>query len=98
MADTDDKKPVPPSDVEDQTGEFICQCFQVTDETIKYHIREGKLKTIEEITEACGAGGGCQSCHMLLELFLDEFNKKEAPPKETPEKKKGFLSRLFSGS
>ena len=47
--------------------EIICQCFQVSDETIKAHIKEGNLKEIEEVTEACGAGGGCQSCHMLIQ-------------------------------
>ena len=80
-------------------GDFICQCFQVTDETIKFHIRQGNLKTIEEITEACGAGGGCQSCHLLLELFLDEHHKKSPPPEPKPqEKKKGFFSKLFARS
>ena len=84
-------------DPADQEGEIICQCFQVTDETIKSRIRDKGLKTIEEITEACGAGGGCQSCHMLLELFLDEINKPPAAsPGPAPGKRKGLLSRLFA--
>jgi len=91
---------VPPLKNGEPEGEFICQCFQVTDETIKFHIRRGNLKTIEGITEACGAGGGCQSCHLLLELFLDEHHKKIPPAPvglaETKEKRKGFFSKLFT--
>ena len=94
MSEAPTKKSDSPAETE---GEYICQCFQVTDETIKTVIREGNLTTIEQITEACGAGGGCQSCHMLLDLFLDQHNKKNQPPEPEPaKKKKGFFSKLFS--
>ena len=82
--------------------EIICQCFQVSDKTIKTHIREGNLKDIEEVTEACGAGGGCQSCHLLLQLFIDQHQNPGKPPKPKAEneeggvKKRGFFSKLFA--
>jgi NifU-like protein len=81
--------------------EIICQCFQVSDNTIKAHIRDGNLKQIEEITEACGAGGGCQSCHMLIQLFIDQHHnpgKSSEAKNEDNEggvKKRGFFSKLF---
>jgi NifU-like protein len=81
--------------------EIICQCFQVSDKTIKGHIKAGNLKEIEEITEACGAGGGCQSCHMLLQLFIDQHHNVDKPKISEQEdnqggvKKRGFLSKLF---
>jgi NifU-like protein len=81
--------------------EIICQCFQVSDKTIKTHIKEGNLREIEEITEACGAGGGCQSCHMLLQLFIDQHHNPGKSPKpesddgEGEVKKRGFFSKLF---
>lgn len=81
--------------------EIICQCFQVSDKIIKAHIREGNLKEIEEVTAACGAGGGCQSCHMLLQLFIDQHHnpgKPKEPKKEDEEggvKKRGIFSKLF---
>ncbi len=95
MAETDSKENKSTETVE---GDYICQCFQVTDVTIKQNIREKNLDSIEGITEACGAGGGCQSCHMLLELFLDEHHKRGqfAASKPKEEKKKGFFSKLFS--
>lgn len=80
--------------------EIICQCFQVSDETIQGHIKKGNFREIEQVTEACGAGGGCQSCHMLIQLFIDQHhNKGKAPDarKDKPqgEKKRGFFSKLF---
>lgn len=82
--------------------EIICQCFQVSDKTIKAHIREGDLHSIEEVTESCGAGGGCQSCHMLIQLFLDQHHHKLQPAGKTETesngkvKKRGFFSKLFA--
>jgi len=81
--------------------EIICQCFQVSDKTIKAHIKEGNLREIEEVTEACGAGGGCQSCHLLLQLFIDQHHNPGKPKesksddKEGGVKKRGFFSKLF---
>ena len=81
--------------------EIICQCFQVSDKTIKSHIRDGDLKEIEQVTEACGAGGGCQSCHMLIQLFIDQHHNTEKPSKSKNEgkeggvNKRGFFSKLF---
>ncbi|CAI2718369.1 (2Fe-2S)-binding protein [Nitrospina watsonii] len=82
--------------------EIICQCFQVSDKAIKKHIRDEDLQSIEEITAACGAGGGCQSCHMLLQLFLDQHHKHLKPaakpdaPRNGEVKKRGIFSKLFA--
>lgn len=81
--------------------DIICQCFQVSDETIKSHIKNENLKEIEQVTEACGAGGGCQSCHMLIQLFIDQHQNPEKPAepnseyKEGGAKERGFFSKLF---
>lgn len=81
--------------------EIICQCFQVSDQTIKSHIQDGNLKEIEEVTAACGAGGGCQSCHMLIQLFIDQHHnpgqsqKAENKKSEGGVPKRGIFSKLF---
>ena len=88
---------LPPNSDED----IICQCFQVSDKTIKAHIKEGNLKEIEDVTEVCGAGGGCQSCHLLIQLFIDQHQNPPKSPKPKNEdsdggvKKRGFFSKLF---
>jgi len=87
----------PPNPEED----IICQCFQISDTTIKAHIKNENLKEIEQVTEACGAGGGCQSCHMLIQLFIDQHHNPEKPPepkdeyKEAGSKERGFFGKLF---
>ena len=50
---------------------LICSCFGVSEETIENLIREKSLTTIEEITELCGAGGGCGSCQPLIQELID---------------------------
>lgn len=82
--------------------EIICQCFQVSDETIQGHIKEGNLREIEKVTEVCGAGGGCQSCHMLIQLFIDQHHNSGKSQPSEPEKsdgsvkKRGIFSKIFS--
>ncbi len=50
---------------------LICTCFGVAEETIERHIVERKLETVEDVTRACNAGGGCGSCRMLIQEMLD---------------------------
>jgi len=80
-------------------AEIICKCLQVTEETIRSAIATGNLKTVEQVTRACKAGGGCHSCHILIQLFIDQHQEGQtAPMAETPAPAKGgFLGRLFGG-
>ncbi len=64
--------------IEEFQGEkaLICTCFGVSEETIESAILEpGAIPTasltVEEITRATGAGGGCGSCRMLIQEMLD---------------------------
>jgi NifU-like protein len=56
------------------TGEeaLICTCFGVSEGRIEQQIREKNLRTVREVTRACNAGGGCQSCHPLIEEILED--------------------------
>lgn len=80
--------------------EIICQCFQVSDVTIKGYIKSRNLTEIEQITDVCGAGGGCQSCHMLLQLFIDQQHKKipekVAESSNGHSQKRGIFGKLFA--
>ena len=59
--------------IEEFRGEkaLICTCFGVTEETIEQFIAEHRPQSVEEVTEACRAGGGCGSCQMLIQEMLD---------------------------
>jgi NifU-like protein len=92
------------SDLLSEEQDLICKCFQVKEETIRKSIANDNLKTVEQVTQACEAGGGCQSCHILLQLFIDQhydrFPKTDeletASQAEGKKKGKGFFKRLFS--
>ncbi|HEX8748879.1 MAG TPA: iron-sulfur cluster assembly scaffold protein [Pyrinomonadaceae bacterium] len=56
------------------TGEeaLICTCFGVSEKRIEQLIDDKSLHTVREVTIACNAGGGCQSCRPLIEEILEE--------------------------
>lgn len=85
-----------------QKDEIICQCHQILESTIRSTIEAGDLQTIEEITAASEAGGGCQSCHILLQLFIDQSQHKGRPIENLVAdhamkvQKRGIFSKLFA--
>lgn len=50
---------------------LICTCFFVSERTIEHEIQTRGLTTVAEVTRACNAGGGCGSCHQLIQEMLD---------------------------
>ena len=83
-------------------NEVICKCMQVNENDIRLAIEQGDLDTIEQVTDACNAGGGCHSCHILIQLFIDEYHGKTIDKQELVNEhagkieKKGILSTFFS--
>lgn len=61
------------------TGEeaLICTCFGVSEKRIEEVISEKRLRTVLEVTRACKAGGGCNSCHPLIEEILEDYWRNE---------------------
>jgi NifU-like protein len=53
---------------------LICTCFFVSERTIENEIANGGLQTVAEVTRVCNAGGGCGSCHPLIQEILDTQN------------------------
>lgn len=60
-------------ELEDE-GKVVCRCFGVTDRLIEKVVREHRLKTIEEVTHYCKAGGGCRGCHQEIQAIIDRIN------------------------
>jgi len=52
-------------------GNVVCTCFGVTDKEIERVIRENDLKTVEEVTNYCKAGGGCGGCQGEIEKIIE---------------------------
>ena len=49
---------------------LICTCFFVSERTIEREVQTRGLTTVAEVTRACNAGGGCGSCHQLIQEIL----------------------------
>ncbi|MDQ3179388.1 MAG: iron-sulfur cluster assembly scaffold protein [Acidobacteriota bacterium] len=64
--------------IEEFAGEkaLICTCFGVSEDSIEKVVEENSLQTVEEVTDACSAGGGCGSCQPLIQEILDVLNEK----------------------
>jgi NifU-like protein len=56
---------------------LICTCFCVSEQTIEREIRASNLKSIEEVTALCSAGGGCRSCYPLIQDILDDCERDQ---------------------
>ena len=52
---------------------LICTCFFVSERTIEREIQTHGLTTVAEVTRACNAGGGCGSCHQLIQDILGQL-------------------------
>ena len=50
---------------------LICTCFFVSERTIEREIETRGLTTVDEVTRVCNAGGGCGSCHPLIQEILE---------------------------
>ena len=53
---------------------LICTCFFVSERTIEREVQKHRLTTVAEVTKACNAGGGCGSCHQLIQEILESTN------------------------
>jgi len=69
-------------------GEVVCHCFGVTDKEIERVTRENNVQTLEELTSACKAGGGCGNCLPDLQKIIDRVHgEMSAAGVVAPEKK-----------
>jgi len=55
----------------------LCSCYQVGEAEIEKAVRLRGLKTVDEITAATRAGGGCHTCHPDLEDILGRCERHE---------------------
>jgi NifU-like protein len=61
-------------------GKVVCTCFGVTEKEIERVIHENDLKTVEEVTNYCKAGGGCGGCKGEIEKIIERVRGKAKQP------------------
>lgn len=49
---------------------IACSCFGLRDADLVGVIRDGAT-SVDDVTDACGAGGSCGSCVNTIEMLLD---------------------------
>ena len=50
----------------------ICHCLNVTEQEIREVIAEHEPQSIRGVSQVCGAGAGCMSCHRHIRRMLNE--------------------------
>ena len=53
---------------------IVCRCYQVAESEILNAIREGDLRTVEDVTAQTNAAGGCSSCYDDVQAILDRVH------------------------
>jgi NifU-like protein len=74
-------------------GRVVCTCFGVTEPEIERVVRENNLRTVEEVTNYCKAGGGCGGCQKEIEQIIARVRGVPVEP-EKPEPPKPRLTTL----
>lgn len=50
----------------------VCHCLNVAESEIRTVIAEHDPQTIRAVSQVCGAGAGCMSCHRHIRRMLNE--------------------------
>ena len=58
-------------------GKVVCTCFGITEDEIRRVVEENNLKTVDEVTNYCKAGGGCGGCYPEIEKIIDQVQNKD---------------------
>jgi len=57
---------------------ILCHCNVVSDRQVRAAVLDG-ADDIDEVTEACAAGGNCGQCAPAIEAILDECWAAQTP-------------------
>jgi bacterioferritin-associated ferredoxin len=49
---------------------YLCHCLKVTPDQVRHAVDFHGCSSVEEVTNTCGAGGGCTACHRRIRAYL----------------------------
>ena len=61
----------------------VCLCQGVSEKTVRASIEEG-ARTRQQVTQACGAGDGCGTCHRTIKTLIVEGHAGSRCPTPAP--------------
>lgn len=79
-------------------GKVVCTCFGVTESEIERVVKENNLKTVDDVTHYCKAGGGCGGCKGEIEKIIQRVRQdkvEEAPAKAERPKKLTNIQKMM---
>ncbi|MFA6814834.1 MAG: Fe-S cluster assembly protein NifU [Lentisphaeria bacterium] len=65
--------PLPKNMPEEFQDKIICHCFNVTETQIRNAVKTNHLKTVEQVTNFCKAGGSCGKCKGDIQKIINEI-------------------------
>ena len=75
-------------------GTVVCTCFGVTEKEIERVIRENNLKTVEQVTNYCKAGGGCGGCQGEIEKIIERVQGEKIKAVPAAPRQAGKLTNI----
>lgn len=66
---------------------LLCHCLTVTWQEVEETVRSHGCRNVHQVTERCGAGGGCRSCHVEIEQVIAKVRSE----------RRSVLARFFGG-
>ncbi len=75
-------------------GKVVCTCFGVTEEEIKRVVNDNNLKSVEEVTNYCKAGGGCGHCKPDIERIITEIQNAKTDEEPASPRKMTILEKI----
>ena len=49
---------------------YLCHCLKVTADQVQDAVAFAGCESVAEVTDRCGAGGGCTACHRRIRALL----------------------------
>lgn len=49
---------------------YLCHCLKVSHDQVRHAVDFHGCESVDEVTSACGAGGGCTACHRRIRSML----------------------------
>jgi NifU-like protein len=75
-------------------GRVVCNCFGVTESEIERVITENDLRTVDEVTNYCKAGGGCGGCRGEIEKIIERIQGDKINEPREKAKHHGELTNI----
>lgn len=72
---------------------IVCTCFGVSENEIRRVVKENNLKTVDEVTNYCKAGGGCGACRGEIQKIIDSI-RNAAPAVSAKDDKSAAPKKL----